>query len=74
MADITSQFDFTEAPRSGYKRLMASIVRGMTSYAEKRSRRDVIDALEAKSDAELAKMGIRRDEIAYHVFRDLYYV
>ena len=74
MADITSQFAFSDAPRSGYQRLVASIVRGMTSYAETRSRRDQIAALEAKSDADLAKMGIRRDEIAYHVFRDLYYV
>lgn len=74
MADITSQFSFADSARSGYERLFASIVRGMTNYADTRSRRDKIEALEAKSDEELARMGIRRDEIAYHVFRDLYYV
>lgn len=30
-----------------------------------------IAKLEALSDAELAKLGISRDMIAYHVFRDL---
>lgn len=30
--------------------------------------------LESLSDEELAKMGISRDRIAYHVFRDIYYV
>jgi len=37
------------------------------------SRREQIEALEAKTDAELAEMGIRRDMIAHHVFHDLYY-
>ncbi|MEO9826988.1 MAG: DUF1127 domain-containing protein [Paracoccaceae bacterium] len=30
--------------------------------------------LQALSDAELAKLGIARDRIAHHVFRDIYYV
>ena len=33
-----------------------------------------VEALRAKSDAELADMGIARDAIVEHVFRDLYYV
>ncbi|UWR24201.1 DUF1127 domain-containing protein [Sulfitobacter sp. S190] len=33
-----------------------------------------IEALQSKSDAELADIGIKRDEIVHHVFRDLYYV
>ncbi len=37
------------------------------------SRRAQIDVLEQKSDAELAKMGLRRDLIAYHVYNDLFY-
>ena len=35
---------------------------------------DMIEALEAKSDAELSAMGLRRDDIPYYVFRDLYYI
>ena len=36
-----------------------------------RSRQDKIAALEAKTDEELAQMGISRDRIVQHVFRDL---
>lgn len=50
------------------------IVLGMTSYCERKSRFGEIQALEAKSDAELAAMGLRREDIARHVFRDLFYV
>lgn len=37
------------------------------------SRRAEIESLQAKSDKELAAMGIRRDQIAYHVYNDLFY-
>ncbi len=74
MADITSQFAFSERESSAFRRMLASIGRGFSEYAYKRSRRDRIDALEAKSDAELAAMGLRREDIPYHVFRDLYYI
>ncbi|MEZ5714297.1 MAG: hypothetical protein R3D85_03435 [Paracoccaceae bacterium] len=74
MTDITTQFAFSSAPRSGYERLMASIVRNFGAYADARSRRGRSRPLEAKSDAELARMGIKRDQIAYHVFSDLFYV
>ncbi|MBQ0805102.1 MULTISPECIES: hypothetical protein [unclassified Sulfitobacter] len=33
-----------------------------------------VEMLNAKSDAELAEMGITRDKIVHHVFRDLYYI
>ncbi|MDQ2092006.1 hypothetical protein [Marimonas arenosa] len=74
MTDITSQFSFSDRPRSGYERMFASLLRGMNAYADARSRRDRIAALEAKSDAELARLGLKRDQIAYHVFRDMFYV
>ncbi len=32
-----------------------------------------IQVLQAKSDAELAKMNIKRDNIVHEVFKDLYY-
>ncbi|WP_415921344.1 hypothetical protein [Tateyamaria sp. SN6-1] len=43
----------------------------MSAAAEVRMRR--IDALNAKTDAELAEMGLRRQDIASYVFRDLMY-
>lgn len=53
--------------------MMTSIGNGFIVAADASSRRDKIEALEAKSDAELAKMGIKRDNIVHHVFKDLYY-
>ncbi|QFQ86380.1 hypothetical protein F8A10_02390 [Paracoccus kondratievae] len=44
--------------------------RGTEAYIEKHSRRAEIEALEAKSDAELARMGLTRDRIVHHVFSD----
>lgn len=50
------------------------IGRGMTAYARRHSRMDQIEKLQAKSDAELAQMGISRDRIVQHVFRDIIFV
>ncbi|MGJ8547043.1 MAG: hypothetical protein ACSHWZ_16475 [Sulfitobacter sp.] len=33
-----------------------------------------VRALQAKTDAELAELGLQRDEIVRHVFRDYYYL
>jgi hypothetical protein len=74
MADFTSQFTFADHARSGYRRALNSISRGLTAYVEARSRSALIEALESRSDAELANMGLRRDQIAYYVFRDMMYV
>lgn len=38
------------------------------------ARVNTVRALQAKSDAELARMGISRDEIVHHVFRDIYFL
>lgn len=59
--------------RDGWKTFVAVLLRGMEAQAKVTSRRNQIEALEAKSDAQLARMGIRREDIAYHVFRDLFY-
>lgn len=40
------------------------------AYIERHSRRAEIEALQAKSDAELARMGLTRDRIVHHVFSD----
>lgn len=37
-------------------------------------RYDEVLRLQAKTDAELAELGLTRDRIAAHVFRDMYYV
>lgn len=52
---------------------MVSFGQGFNAYAERRSRLHIIQALEAKSDVELAEMGLKREDIIRHVFRDLMY-
>ena len=50
-----------------------AITRFINAYFERRCRTGEIARLEAMSDEELAKQGIRRDEIVLHVFRDRLY-
>jgi len=46
----------------------------IVKMGENSSRLREIEALQAKSDEELAKLDIKRDDIARHVFRDLLYI
>ncbi len=48
----------------------AGIGMGFNAYLERRGRFDEIERLNAKTDAELAAMGISRDRIVHYVFRD----
>ncbi len=50
-----------------------NIGNSLIAASEASSRIHQIQALEAKSDEELAEMGLRRDQIVHHVFKDLYY-
>lgn len=74
MADITSQITVIDTVRARVGRWLDTLMGRLETYAHIRSRRDQIVALEARSDAELAEMGLKREDIAHHVFRDLYYV
>lgn len=60
--------------RNPFAAFIGGFLNWMERYSETHARRSEITALEAKTDKELAKLGIRRDQIAYYVFRDLYYV
>ena len=72
MANITTNVSSSPL-RESWKKFVAALVRGLEAQAAVTSRRNRIEALEAKSDAELARMGLRREDIAYHVFKDLFY-
>lgn len=50
------------------------IGRGLTAYAERHARVDQINRLSSKSDAELAAMGLKREDIARYVYRDIFFV
>ncbi|WP_421702887.1 hypothetical protein [Aliiroseovarius sp.] len=53
---------------------LRAVGRFFITVMEQNSRVQLVERLNAKSDAELAKIGIERDEIVHHVFRDLYYL
>ncbi|TMV63132.1 hypothetical protein FGG78_34575 [Thioclava sp. BHET1] len=58
--------------RDRLDRYFAELGMGVNAYLERRERMDRIRRLSAKSDAELAEMGLTRDRIPAHVFRDLF--
>jgi len=62
--------DFSPRLRAQIDRFFASVGQGFNAYLEARSRRDQIEALQMKSDAQLHQMGITRDGIVQYVFRD----
>lgn len=72
MANITTQTIATPL-RDAWERFFATLARSFETHMRIQARRDQIEALERKTDAELAELGIRRDEIALHVFRDKFY-
>ena len=51
-----------------------AVAEGFALYAERNSRSAQIDRLNRLSDAELAEMGLTRDRIVFHVFRDRFYM
>ncbi|MBM9595147.1 hypothetical protein [Roseitranquillus sediminis] len=59
--------------RARLDRFFAGLGQGFNAYLESRSRIDEIRRLDARSDAELEAMGLRREDIPRHVFRDLLY-
>ena len=65
--------DPTLSPRLRQRidQFFAGLGQGFNAYLEKRSRMDEMAALNALSDEELLKRGIRRDDIPRHVFRDI---
>lgn len=62
---------FAPATRSRIDAFFHRFGQGVNAYAESRSRQGQIRALDAKSDEELARMGLTRDRIVVHVFRDV---
>jgi len=50
-----------------------SIGKSMMSAAEANHRLKTVERLQAKSDAELTAMGLRREDIIRHVFRDVFF-
>lgn len=54
-------------------RFFASIGESISLAAIARQRFETVQMLQSKSDAELARLNIKREEIVHHVFKDVYY-
>lgn len=65
------------ATRRFFERVGAGFARFVQALSENSSlqrRVDLVHALQNKSDEELARLNIKRDNIVNYVFRDLYYI
>ncbi len=83
MADISTHTAYSDAPARGWTQTiisapmaaLRSVGRFFVLLAETNSRVKAIEHLNTLSDAQLAERGIKkREDIARHVFRDLFYV
>lgn len=59
---------------SGIGAFFSAIGTAMVAASGNNSRLKKVEMLQAKTDAELKELGIQRDDIVHHVFRDLYYI
>ena len=73
MTTLTTNLSANDDQPGFFTRIGQALVQSLERHAHVASRRDQIEALEAKSDAELDAMGLRRADIVHHVFQDLYY-
>ncbi len=60
------------SPLAKIDRFFAEIGLGVNPAGLRRQRLGQVIALEEKSDRDLARMGLRREDIVPHVFRDLF--
>ena len=60
--------------RGFFSRITATLISAATAYGAAQSRADEVERLNAKSDAELSRIGLRREDIARYVFRDILYI
>lgn len=64
----------TPAKTSFASRLAGSFTALFARIADAQNRTDVVNRMQSLSDAELARMGLRRGDIVHHVYRDIYYI
>ncbi|WP_292289404.1 DUF1127 domain-containing protein [Marivita sp.] len=64
-----------QAERSGFfSSLINGLTRGFTQIAESNWRIREVERLQSMTDEALAARGLKREDIARHVFRDIYWV
>lgn len=70
MQNTTADITLSDEQRARFDGFFATLGQGFNAYLERLSRADQVRRLDAMSDDELARIGIGRDEIVRHVFRD----
>lgn len=61
----------TESPIRSF---FAALMRVFSAYDAAQSRANQVQRLNGMTDAELARIGLRREDIARYVFRDILYI
>ncbi|WP_121061535.1 DUF1127 domain-containing protein [Chachezhania antarctica] len=74
MAHITANVPAGRNVQNAFSRFFSAIGNGLVVMAENNSKMKQIRALEALSDADLAKRGIKREDIARHVLSPGYWI
>ena len=73
MAFYTGQIDNNPKP-SFATRLGQGFARFFTNLADAQNRTKIVERMQNLSDRDLQQMGVRREDIVRHVYRDIYYV
>lgn len=73
---ITTQSDFSPSrpERRGASGVLKAIAQVFSVNRSMNSRMTQIARLQAMSDEDLSALGMKRDEIVHHVFRDIFYI
>lgn len=72
MASFTTNTDFLAVQPSAGIRLLPEIAKAFRVLTESNARLRQIERMRALSDADLATLGIARERISHHVFKDIY--
>lgn len=62
------------SPSSSIRGFFVALKRAFRAYDAAQSRADQVQRLNGMTDAELARIGLRREDIARYVFRDILYI
>ncbi len=75
-APARAGFSFTSSAAAvckGISGFFDSLMRAMIVNSTAQRRLTLVEQLNAKTDAELAVLGLRREDIVRHVFRDVFW-
>lgn len=74
---LTADFSHESAAArawGGIKHFFRSVARAIELNSTAHRKLTEVQHLQSKTDAELTELGIERDQIVHHVFRDLFYI